>query len=267
VDTCGTGGSGLATTNTSTAAALVLAAGGVAVAKHGNRASSGRCGSADVLETLGVNIDLPTASCEALLAELGLAFLFAPRFHPALRALAPVRRELGARTVFNLLGPLCTPAGVRRQVVGVSEVRRGAVVAATLARLGVERALVVAGEEGLDELSLCGPTRFWEVQGDQVSEGIWVPEDLGLKRVSFEEIAGGDRAFNAAALRAVLEGRERGPRAEHVALNAGAGFRVAGRVDGLEQGVARAREILASGAAALLLERYARESQARREAA
>jgi anthranilate phosphoribosyltransferase len=267
VDTCGTGGSGLATANTSTAVALVLAATGVPVAKHGNRASSGRCGSADVLEEAGVVVDLGPEEAARLLGKLGLVFLFAPRFHPALRALAPVRRELGARTVFNLIGPLCNPAGVRRQVVGVSDPERGRRVAGALARLGVERALVVAGEEGLDELSLCGPSRLWEVSEGDPKERRFEPEALGLARVPFEAIAGGDRSANRAALEAVLSGEERGAPSTHVALNAAAGFWASGRADSLAEGLEMAREVLASGAALALLERYRQESRALREAA
>lgn len=266
VDTCGTGGSGLPTTNTSTAAAFVLAAAGVPVAKHGNRASSGRCGSADVLEELGATIDLPAAQAAGLLGSLGVALLFAPRFHPALRALAPLRRELGIRTAFNLLGPLCNPARVRRQVIGVSDPRRAEAMAGALSLLGAERALLVAGEGGLDELSLCGPSEVWELTGGEVRRHRVEPAMVGLKAVPFEAIAGGDRGANASLVRGILRGEDRGPRADHVAFNAGAGLLVAGRAATLAEGVGQALEVLRGGAAGALLERYI-EASRRPEAA
>lgn len=267
IDTCGTGGSGLATTNTSTAAAFVLAAGGVPVAKHGNRASSGLCGSADVLEELGATVDLEPPAAASLLDDLGLTFLFAPRFHPVLRQLGPVRRELGFRTTFNLLGPLCNPALVGRQVLGVSDPERAGRLAQALLRLGAERALVVSGDDGLDEISLCGPTLAWELRDGTVREIRLFPNDLGLSTVSFDQIAGGDRAANAAHLRAVLAGHERGPRAEHTALNAGAGFWVAGRAASLRDGISLARDILRDGAAIELLSHYIAASNRLRGAA
>lgn len=267
IDTCGTGGSGIATTNTSTAAAFVLAAGGVSVAKHGNRASSGVCGGMDVLEHLGVVIDLAPAAAGALLAEHGLVFLFAPRYHPALRAVGPIRRELGFRTIFNFLGPLCNPAGVSRQVLGVSDVTRAPRMAAALARLGSRHVLVVSGEDGLDELSLAAPTRIWEVKDGWVREMRVCPEEAGVASAPLEEILGGDRQRNAALLLSVLDGDVDTPHARHVALNAGAGFVVAGRAASLADGVAMAREVIASGAARALFERYRQATQQFREAA
>jgi anthranilate phosphoribosyltransferase len=261
IDTCGTGGSGLPTTNTSTAAAFVLAAGGVSVAKHGNRASSGICGGMDVLEHLGVAIELDPSAATALLAEHGLVFLFAPRYHPALRAVGAIRRELGFRTIFNFLGPLCNPARVTRQVLGVSDVQRAPRMAAALSRLGSRHVLVASGADGLDELSLTGTTRIWEVRDGWVREMSVHPDEFGLTLAVPEEIAGGDRYRNAELLVDVLSGRNSGPHARHVALNAGAGFFVAGKTVSLADGVTLATTILSSGAAYDLFERYRQATQ------
>ncbi len=262
VDTCGTGGSGLPTTNTSTLCAFVLAAAGVPVAKHGNRASSGRCGSMDVLEELGVAIEVGPDSAAELLAEQGIAFLFAPLYHPAMRHVAPVRRALGFRTVFNFLGPLCNPAGARRQLLGVSDPAMAPRMARALAGLDSERALVVWGEDGLDELSLGAPTRTWEVVDGELVEGRLTPEELGLEPAPFEALAGGERAENARLFHAVLAGEERGPRADHLALNAGAALVVAGRAADVVEGIGRARELIASGAVLDRFEGYRDASRA-----
>ena len=255
LDTCGTGGSGLNTFNTSTLSAIVLAAGGVRVAKHGNRASSGKCGSADVLESLGVPVHLNPDACATLLEELGLCFMFAPLYHPALKTVAPTRRELGMRTVFNFLGPLCNPAQARRQVLGVSDPKRAPLIAEALGRLGSERVLVARGSEGLDELSLCGSTRLWKLTDAGVIESEIRPEQLGLETVPFSAIAGGTAEDNQGHFMAVLDGRSK-ERQMHVALNAGAGFWVAGQADDLKAGVARALEVMASGAHRSLFSRY-----------
>jgi anthranilate phosphoribosyltransferase len=262
VDTCGTGGSGLPTTNTSTLCAFVLAAAGVPVAKHGNRASSGRCGSMDVLEELGVAIELGPEQAEELLADQGIAFLFAPLYHPAMRHVAPVRRSLGFRTVFNFLGPLCNPAGARRQLLGVSDPSMAPRMARALAGLDSERVLVVWGEDGLDELSLGAPTRTWELVDGELLEGRLTPEELGLEPVPFEALAGGGRADNARLFRAILAGKERGPRADHLALNAGAALVVAGRAGDVAEGIEQARELVASGAVLARFEAYREASRA-----
>ncbi|MDD5562989.1 MAG: anthranilate phosphoribosyltransferase [Thermoanaerobaculaceae bacterium] len=249
VDTCGTGGDGAHTLNISTGAAFVAAACGVAVAKHGNRSVSSRCGSADVVEALGVPLELEPERLGALLDEVGFAFLFAPRLHPAMRAVMPVRRVLGVRTVFNLLGPLANPAGVRRQVVGVYSRAVMGLVAGALAELGAEHAWVVHGHDGLDELSVCAPTAVIEVRdGAVASETVVEPEALGIRRAARAELAGGGAAENAARLRAILAGEERSAAADAVALNAAAALVVAGAAPDLAAGLAQSRASLASGA-------------------
>jgi len=252
VDTCGTGGDGAGTFNISTLAALVAAAAGAAVAKHGNRAVSSRSGRADLLMALGVEVEQPPERAGALLERVGIAFLFAPCFHPAMREVMPVRRALGVRTVFNLLGPLTNPAGATRQLLGVFARDRVELLARVLAELGTEHALVVHGADGLDEITTTGPTRVAEVRGDRVELWELVPEDLGLTRVRPEALAGGTPEENAAIAHRILAG-EPGPRAEIVALNAAAALHVAGRVPDLATGLALAREMLGSGAAAAKL--------------
>ncbi len=255
IDTCGTGGDGAHTLNISTGAAFVAAACGVAVAKHGNRSVSSRCGSADVIEALGVPLELEPERLGALLDEVGFAFLFAPRLHPAMRAVMPVRRALGLRTVFNLLGPLANPAGVRRQVVGVYSRAVMELVAGALAELGAERAWVVHGSDGLDELSVCAPTLVIEVRdGRTMGETVVDPEALGIRRASHAELAGGDAQENAARLRAILAGEERSAAADAVALNAAAALVVAGAAPDLAAGLERSRSSLAEGAPAAKLD-------------
>jgi len=262
VDTCGTGGDGADTLNISTGAALVAAAAGAPVAKHGNRSVSSRCGSADVLEAAGVRLDLEAPALARLHDEVGIAFLFAPRLHPAMRVVLPVRRLLGVRTVFNLLGPLTNPAGVRRQVVGVWGGEVQDLVAAALAELGTVHALVVHSADGLDELSACAPTRVVEVRSGRVA-GEWrvEPEALGVEGGDPGSLRGGDVDFNRARLEAVLSGGERSLAAEAVALNAGAALVVGGLARDLAEGVERARAVLRSGAAGELLALLARRSQ------
>jgi anthranilate phosphoribosyltransferase len=266
VDTCGTGGDGAHTLNISTGAALVAAACGVAVAKHGNRSVSSRCGSADVLEALGVPIDLDAEQLGALLDDEGFAFLFAPRLHPAMRAVMPVRRALGVRTVFNLLGPLSNPAAVRRQVVGVYNPSVQELVAGALAALGSEHAWVVHSADGLDEISVFAPTRVVEVRDGRIAREATVePRELGIATGVREEIAGGDAGESAARLEAILAGREFSAASEAVALNAGAALLVAGAVADLAEGLAKSRECLRRGDAAAKLDRVrsrAREMRA-----
>ena len=253
LDTCGTGGDGAGTFNISTLAALVAAAGGAPVAKHGNRSVSGACGSADLLEGLGIRADQEAEAAGRCLDETGFGFLFAPRLHPAMGRAAAVRRELGVRTVFNLLGPLANPAGARRQLLGVYDPAWVEPLAQVLARLGAVRALVVHGG-GTDEIALHAPTRAAEVSDGRVRRRLISPEEAGLKRAPLREIAGGGLEENLAIARAVLAG-ERGPRRDVVLLNAAAALWVAGRVPGLREGMARAAEAIDSGAAAGLVER------------
>ncbi|BDG29649.1 anthranilate phosphoribosyltransferase [Thermus thermophilus] len=250
LDIVGTGGDGKGLMNLSTLAALVAAAGGVAVAKHGNRAASSRAGSADLLEALGVDLEAPPERVGEAIEELGFGFLFARVFHPAMRHVAPVRAELGVRTVFNLLGPLTNPAGADAYVLGVYSPEWLSPMAEALERLGA-RGLVVHGE-GADELVL-GENRVVEV-----GKGAYAltPEEVGLKRAPLEALKGGGPEENAALARRLLKGEEKGPLADAVALAAGAGFYAAGKTPSLKEGVALAREVLASGEAYLLLERY-----------
>jgi anthranilate phosphoribosyltransferase len=248
VDTCGTGGDGAGTFNISTVAALAVAAAGQTVAKHGNRAASGTCGSADLLEAFGVVIDLPPPAVATTIDRLGIGFLYARSFHPAMRHVAPVRQHLGVRTVFNVLGPLSNPAGATHQVVGVADRRLAGVMAEALRRLGKHHALVFRGEDGLDELTTTGPSEVWEVREGSVEQWRLDPGELGIPRASLEQLRGGDVATNVAIADAVLEGRT-GPHADIVALNAAAALYAADRAPTLADGLASAREALASGAA------------------
>ena len=245
VDTCGTGGDGAGTFNISTAAALVAAAAGVPMAKHGNRSVSSRCGSADVLEALGVAVSVTPESAARALDEIGIAFLFAPSLHPAMKEVMPVRRELGVRTVFNLLGPLVNPAGARRQVLGVPQPRWVEAHAAVLADLGCDHALVVHGD-GLDEITNTGTTEVAEVRGGSIERYQLAPEDFGLARTRRDDLLGGDIAENAGTMMRVLRG-EPGPLHDVVALNAGGAIYVGGLAPTLVEGVARARTVLAEG--------------------
>ncbi len=255
VDTCGTGGDGKHTFNISTAAAFVVAGAGVCVAKHGNRAVSSRAGSADVLVALGVDVEAPKDVVERAIAEIGIGFLFAPRLHPAFKAVAGIRRELGVRTVFNLLGPLANPAGARYQVMGVYEPRWVPIIGGVLAALGAARAFVVHGE-GLDEITVTGMTHVCEVRDGGVERYAMVPEDMGLRRHPEAEIAGGDAERNARILRDVLSGQKGGPRDAALA-NAAAALVAAGAAPTLEQGVRLGAESVDSGAAADKLARLA----------
>jgi len=252
VDTCGTGGDGRGTFNISTAAALVAAAAGVAVAKHGNRSVSSRSGSADVLSALGVRIEISPETAGRTLDRVGIAFLFAPLLHPAMREVMPVRRELGLRTIFNVLGPLTNPAGARRQVMGVYTESLVEPIGHVLHDLGAEHALVVHGD-GLDEITTTGRTRVAEVRGGEVRMLDVEPEDFGLRRARLEELAGGSPEENADAVRRVFGG-ETGALADVTALNAGAALYVGGLAADLHEGVRIAQATLASGAAERKLE-------------
>ncbi len=254
VDVVGTGGDGQNTFNVSTAAAFVVAGAGARVAKHGNRAATSQAGSADVLEALGVKIELAPEAVTACIREAGFGFMFAPVFHPAMKFAALLRREIGIPTVFNVLGPLTNPAGVRRQVLGVARPELVELMAGVLARMGSEHALVVHGLEGLDELSIAGPSRIMAIRDAAIDIQEITPEDCGLERAPLSAVAGGDAAVNAAMLRAVLDG-EIGPRADIVLLNAAAAIAVAGLAAEIAAGVAVARESIASGKAAAVLDR------------
>jgi anthranilate phosphoribosyltransferase len=260
IDVVGTGGDRSNSINISTISAIVVAGAGGHVAKHGNRAASSQCGSADVLEALGVKIDLGPAGVAACVREAGIGFMFAPRYHPAMRHAGPVRREIGIRTVFNILGPLANPAGVRRYLLGVPVAGLAETVARALVELGVERALVVHGTDGLDEISPSAETRTWEVMGTTVREGTLEPETLGLKSAPRADIVGGDAAKNAAAAQSVLDGASGGARTA-VLMNAGAACWVAGLAGTVREGVDVASRAIDSGAARTALVRFAAKSQ------
>lgn len=260
LDTCGTGGSGLSTANTSTMAAFVVAACGVRVAKHGNRSSSGRCGSSDLLDALGVPLRLSPEDSAQLIDQTGIAFLFAPAYHPAFRHVGPLRKRLGFRTVFNLLGPLCNPAGADHQLLGVSDPRLAGVLASALRLLGSERVMVVHGTDGLDELSTTAPSRVWQVGTAGVSEDRVDPQALGLRPSTPDQIRGGDVTQNVLVFQDVFSGSP-SPHADLVALNAGAALQVAGRVDTLAAGVKLARTTLQSGAARAAFVQYRHAAQ------
>ncbi|MFN2466166.1 MAG: anthranilate phosphoribosyltransferase [Candidatus Dormibacteria bacterium] len=259
VDTCGTGGDGAGTFNISTAAALVMRGAGAVVAKHGNRASSSACGSADVLEALGVAISLPPAAAEACLRRAGIAFLLAPNFHPSMRHASVPRREVGVRTVFNLLGPLANPAGVRRQSVGVGSAEATEKLAQVLAALGHERALVFHGADGLDELSTTGPSTVYDVGGGGLRSFLLDPAELGLPVAVKTDLAGGDARRNAEIVRAVLAGAQGAPQ-DVVVLNAAAGLMAAGLVPTMAAGLDASRESISSGAARSALAELVRVS-------
>ncbi len=241
VDTCGTGGDGKGTFNISTGAAIVAAGAGCRVAKHGNRAASSGCGSADVLEALGVAVVLPPEGVTRCVEDAGIGFFFAPAFHPAMRHAAPVRRELGIRTVFNILGPLANPARVRRQALGVADAAAAPKMAAVLRRLGHTRALVFTGAEGVDELTLDGVTVCHDVSDGVIARRTIDARDLGFTRAPVTALRGGDAAFNASVLRSVLDGDE-GPPRDVVVLNAAAAVVAAGVAATLDEGAERARE-------------------------
>ncbi|WP_041231077.1 anthranilate phosphoribosyltransferase [Deinococcus peraridilitoris] len=256
LDTCGTGGDGAHTFNISTTAAFVVAAGGVRVAKHGNRAASSRAGSADLLEALGVNLEATPEVIAGAVNELGVGFMFARNYHPAMRFAAPVRAELGTRTVFNMLGPITNPAGATHQVIGVFQPELTHKLAQVLRLLGSEAALVVHGS-GLDELTVCGPTTVSELRGGEVRDFVVHPEDLGMPLHPRSALTGGDAQENATITRHLLQGSGTQAQQDIVALNAGAGLYLAGKSDDLRAGVELARSVLASGAAWETLRTYA----------
>jgi anthranilate phosphoribosyltransferase len=254
IDTCGTGGDAKGTVNISTAVALVVAGCGVPVAKHGNRAASSRSGAADVLEALGVDLEAEIPVLERCLAEANICFLMAPQHHSAMRHVAAARKELGFRTIFNLLGPLANPAGARRQLMGVFADHWLEPMAATLQRLGCEAAWVVHGSDGLDELTVSGPSRVAELRGGRIQSFEITPDEAGLRRHRLGDLAGGTPAENARALEAVLDGKT-GAYRDVTLLNAAAALVIAGRVPDLAAGAAKAAECIDSGAARKVLDR------------
>ena len=260
VDTCGTGGDNLATFNISTAAALVTAGAGLKVAKHGNRAMSSQCGSADVLEALGVKIDLNAEQVRSCLQEVGIGFMFAPVFHPAFKHAAAPRREIGIRTVFNILGPLTNPAGAKAQVLGVADGRLVEKMASVLQGLGSKHVLVVHGEDGLDELTINGKSQVAELKDGRVDSYSVSPEDFGLLEASLDSLRGGNVEENTALLRSMLGGTP-GPQRDVVLMNAAAALLAGDRVETLKQGVALAGEVVDNGQALAKLEQLAEFSQ------
>jgi anthranilate phosphoribosyltransferase len=259
-DTCGTGGDRSGTFNISSAAALVVAACGVKVAKHGNRSVSSQCGSADVFERLGVNIAAAPATVERTLQDAGIAFFFAPTFHPSMRHAGPVRKELGIRTAFNLLGPLTNPAGATRQIVGVPRSELTELLARALMHLGSERAWVVHGADGIDEISTTGHTKVSECRAGAVHTFYVHPSDFGVPKASPADLKGGDAQANAAIVSGILDGNA-GPPRDVVLLNAGSALFVSGTVADVRTGIARAAEAIDSGAARATLDRMVRASQ------
>lgn len=266
VDTCGTGGDGLNTFNFSTAAALVVAGAGVAVAKHGNRAASSKSGSADVLEALGVAVDSPPDSVRRSIEETGFGFLFAPRYHPAMRHVAPLRRALGVPTVFNLLGPLVNPAMVTRQVIGIYDGDLLEKYSRVLELLGAERAIIAHGADGMDELTLTGSTILWHIErGKAIRTESIEPEEVGLCRTQIAALRGSGPAENARSIEGMLRG-ETGPLLDGTLLNAAAALVVAGVVSDLKEGIAMSRESVASGRAFAVLSRLRRLNGGARDA-
>ncbi len=256
VDTCGTGGDHSGTFNISTTAALIAAGAGARVAKHGNRAITGKCGSADVLKALGVNVEMSPAVAVRCLNEAGCSFFFAPSFHGAMRHAGSVRREIGIRTIFNMLGPLCNPAGASRQLIGVYDRKLIGMFADVLLRLGSVHALIVHGSDGLDEITTTGPTDVAEVKNGTIKADKITPEALGLSRASAEQLRGGTAEENAETIRAILRGGK-GPKRDIAELNAAATLVVAGKADALAEGLAQARKAVDSGSASATLQKLA----------
>jgi len=253
VDTCGTGGDGANTFNISTASAFVVAGCGVKVAKHGNRSVSSKCGSADVLKALGVNIEADIKTVEKCIDKVGIGFLFAPLLHGAMKHAAPVRKEIGIRTVFNILGPLTNPAGAKRQVIGVYDGALTEVMAKVLLKLGSEKAYIVHGSDGLDEITITGDTKVSELDKGSVKTYSINPEDFGVKKAKLEDIRGGDAEENAKIIESVLGG-EIGPKSDIVALNAGAAIAASGVAYSINDGYIMAKDCLRNGKAKAKLE-------------
>ena len=260
IDTVGTGGDGKNTFNISTATAFVAAGAGLKVAKHGNRAASGSCGSADVLEALGVQIELSPEAVAQCVNEVGVGFMFAPAFHPAMRYAGPVRREIGIRTVFNILGPLTNPAGAQTQLLGVAFPELGGIMAEVLGFLGSHHAMIVHGHGGLDEISLSGDTSVWEVRGGEVEEWTLHVEDTGLPETPIEAIRGGTKEENAATMRRVFQG-EQGPVRDMVLLNSAGVLMVGDKAESIRKGIEMSAGIIDSGAALAKLDQMIEVTQ------
>ncbi|ACN98689.1 anthranilate phosphoribosyltransferase [Sulfurihydrogenibium azorense Az-Fu1] len=255
VDTCGTGGDNIGTFNVSTISAFVVAASGAKVAKHGNRSVSSKCGSADLMESLGVKIDMPPEKVERCIDEVGLGFLFAPIFHPAMKNVVRQRREIGVRTIFNILGPLSNPADAPYQLMGVYDKDLVEPIAKVLVNLGIKRAFVVHGLEGLDEVSLTAETLVAQVDGEDIKVYTVKPEDFGLKRVSIEDLKGGDIIENKEIALNILTGKDYSPKTDFVALNSGFALKVAGVVSSIKEGIELAKESIYSKKAYEVLEK------------
>jgi anthranilate phosphoribosyltransferase len=260
IDVCGTGGDHQGTFNISTTAAFVLAGGGVTVAKHGNRAASSQCGSAEVLENLGVKLEPSSSIVEKCLKEARIAFLFAPHYHPAMKNVGPIRKELGVRTIFNILGPMCNPASVRRQVIGVFSQEKAKLMAEVLTKLGSEKIITLHSAEGLDEVSCAGPTTLFENGKDQTIRQTEIsPETFGFSRHPLESLRGSDAAGNAMTLTAILNG-EKGPKRDAVLMNAAVGFYAAGKCASFAEGCSLGAASIDSGAALKALQTLAKVS-------
>ena len=255
IDTCGTGGDGANTFNISTACAFVVAAGGISVAKHGNRAVSSKCGSADVLEALGVKIDLAPDKVKECLDTVRIGFMFAPNFHLSMKNAADPRKEIGIRTIFNILGPLTNPANAKGQLLGVFKPELTEIMAGVLKKLGSEKALIVHGEDGLDEISICGSTKVTELSDGNINTYSICPEDFGLNKANIDTIKGGDKFHNASIINKILSG-EKSAMSDAVILNSGAGFYVGKLANTIQDGVNLAKEIIYSGTAMKKLEDF-----------
>jgi anthranilate phosphoribosyltransferase len=258
VDTCGTGGDGFSTFNISTAAAFIAAGAGLYIAKHGNRGVSSPCGSADVLEALGIDIDMEAEKVRACIEEVGIGFLFAPRFHPAMRHVMNARREMGIPTAFNLLGPLTNPAGAEAQLLGVGALEKAPLMAHAMQGMGIKKAVVVHGEDGLDEFSTTSPTLIWEVSPQAVREYRLDALDLGIARAGMDQLRGGDPRENARIIREEVLSGSQGPRRDIAVLNAAAALYASGKAKDLEEGIGLAEESIDSGRALGKLEEMAR---------
>ena len=258
----GTGGDGSNSFNISTTSAMVIAAGGVPVAKHGNRAASSKCGAADVLEALGVKITISPERSAEILKKINICFLFAQNYHIAMKYVAPIRKELGIRTVFNILGPLSNPAGANMELMGVFDEALVEPLAQVMAKLGVRRGMVVYGQDKLDEISMCAPTSVCEIKDGWFQSYEIVPEQFGYTRCSKEELQGGTPEENAAITRAILSGEEKGAKRQAVCLNAGASLYITGKAATIEEGVRMAEQLIDSGAAMKKLEDFVQETNA-----
>ncbi len=261
IDIVGTGGDRAGTFNVSTATSFVVAAAGVPVAKHGNRSASSKCGSIDVLEELGINVEMPPDKAEKCLFECGLTVLFAPIYHPAMKRVVPVRKELGIRTIFNILGPMLNPAGVKRLLIGVFGREYMEIISQVLSKLGVEDVMVVHSEDGLDEISLTSNTHIIRAKNGEIEYKILSPEELGFKRISLNEIKGGDRKENAQIILDILKGKK-GPLRDTVLVNSAAALEVAGKAKNLKEGLEMAKEAIDSGKAYNKLEQLKKISNA-----